>query len=172
MSQCCWTEFEPGTPPWEAGVGRVTVREFESLYNHYFPRYCTKKVQSHIQWSAAVYSSGINRADCEIIRSLELRGNSSCRLHFLEGLLIGEQWWMRFNLCRKTKISCQTFVVLCSQLINHFQTYQSTSTHTHTHHLTYDPSVHCSADTVRTVVGGFLNLSFENCSINVGMVWA
>jgi len=88
----------------------------------------------------------------------------------LEGLLIGEQWWMSFNLCRKTKISCSSFAVLCSKLINHFQTYQSTSTHTH--HLTHDPKVHCSADTARTVVGGFLNRSFENFGVSVGNVWA
>ena len=119
-----------------------------------------QEVQSHIQWSAGVFSTGINRAESQTVRSFGLRGHSFCRLHFLEGLLIGEEWWMRFNLCRKTKISCQTFAVLCSKLINHFQTYQSTSTHTHTHHLTLDPSVHCSVDNLRTVVGGFLNRTF------------
>jgi hypothetical protein len=49
ISQCYWTEIEPETPPREAGMGCVTVRVFESRYNHYFPRYCTQKALSHIQ---------------------------------------------------------------------------------------------------------------------------
>ena len=32
------------------------------------------------------------------------------------------------------------FVLHCFQFIKHFQTYHSTSTHTHMHHLTGDPS--------------------------------
>ena len=152
--------LESNPPPWEVGVGRITVREFEFRYNHYCPRYCTQKTPSHIQWPAGVFSTGINRAECQTVRSFELRGLSSCLLYFLEDPLICEQWWIGFNFCRKNKITWYNFAVHCSQLINHFQTYQSTFTHTHTHHLTVDPKVHCSVDTDRTVEGGFLIRSF------------
>jgi hypothetical protein len=42
----------------------------------------------------------------------------------------------------------------------------------HKHHLTRDPSVDGSADTVLTVVAGFLIRSFEYLIVSVGKVWA
>jgi hypothetical protein len=154
MSQFCWTGNEPGVPPWDFGVRRVIVREFESWYRHYFPRYCNQKAQSRGLWTAGVYWSGLKGAERETGRSFEMRGYC-CRLHFFEGLLICEQRWTGFSICRKIN---NLICFRCSLLSDHLSfsdVSKYVNAHAHTHsHLTCDPSADGSADTVRTVVAG------------------
>jgi len=140
--------MEPGTLPWDAGVGRVTVREFESRYSHYCPRYCTQRAHSHIKWAERETDLSLS---CMVTPPIVFISWKACLSVKRDGLALAS--------AGKTT-TWYNFAVHCSQFINHFQTNQITSTHTHTHQLTCYLCVDCSADTVRTVVGGFLKRSF------------
>ena len=160
MSQCWWTGIEPETPPWEAGVGRIKVRCFESRYSHYCPRYFTQNAQSHIKWSAGVYSSGIKRAEPKTARSFELRGYSSWCLHFLEGLLICEHREIALSSVEKKIPDIYPLFIVLSSSIIFIRIKERPRTLPRTRTRARDHIVDCSADTVRTVVAGFLIRSF------------